>query len=167
MHDVAKSISSVPVQSNVRPRRRRGLGVAIGLLVAIVVFVLGIKALQIGKMMSMPKMMPSVTVTSAPVKEEDWAPMLSAVGSVSAAQGAIVSAELAGVVSEINFENGSKAKKGEMLMKLDASQEEALMRSAEAEAQLARTALARSRDLAMTKPFQAPRSTLPNQNSRD
>ncbi len=151
MHDVAKSISSVPVQSNVRPRRRRGLGVAIGLLVAIVVFVLGIKALQIGKMMSMPKMMPSVTVTSAPVKEEDWAPMLSAVGSVSAAQGAIVSAELAGVVSEINFENGSEAKKGEMLMKLDASQEEALMRSAEAEAQLARTDLERARDLAMRK----------------
>ena len=151
MHDVAKSISSVPVQSNVRPRRRRGLGVAIGLLVAIVIFVLGIKALQIGKMMSMPKKMPSVTVTSAPVKEEDWAPMLSAVGSVSAAQGAIVSAELAGVVSEINFENGSKAKKGEMLMKLDASQEEALMRSAEAEAQLARTDLERARDLAMRK----------------
>jgi membrane fusion protein, multidrug efflux system len=70
---------------------------------------------------------------------------------VSAVQGAVVSAELAGVVSEINFENGSEAKKGEMLMKLDASQEEALFRSAEAEAQLARTDLERARDLAMRK----------------
>jgi membrane fusion protein (multidrug efflux system) len=122
-----------------------------GLLIAILIFVLGIKALQIGKMMSMPKMMPTTTVTSAPVKEENWAPKLSAVGSVSAVQGAVVSAELAGIVSEINFENGSEAKKGEMLMKLDASQEEALFRSAEAEAQLARTDLERARDLAMRK----------------
>ena len=121
MHNVAKSISDVPTQSNVRPRRLRGVSVAIGLLVAIVIFVFGIKALQIGKMMSTPKMMPSVTVTSAPVTEEDWAPMLSAVGSVSASQGAVVSAELAGVVSEISFENGGKAKKGDVLMKLDAS----------------------------------------------
>ena len=85
------------------------------------------------------------------MKEEDWAPRLTAVGSVSAVQGAVVSAELAGVVSEINFENGGEAKKGEVLMKLDASQEEALLRSAEAEAQLAQTDLERSRDLAMKK----------------
>src|SRR5438093_4048743 len=151
MHDVAKSISNVPTQSTVRPRRRRSLGIAMGLLVAIVIFVFGIKALQIGKMMSSPKMMPSVTVTSAPVKEENWPPKLSAVGSVSAVQGAVISAELAGIVSEISFETGAEAKKGDMLMKLDTSQEEALLRSAAAEAQLARTDLERSRDLAMKK----------------
>jgi membrane fusion protein (multidrug efflux system) len=95
--------------------------------------------------------MPPTTVSSTSVKEEDWAPRLTAVGSVSAVQGAVVSAELAGVVSEINFENGGEAKKGEVLMKLDASQEEALLRSAEAEAQLAQTDLERSRDLAMKK----------------
>src|SRR2546421_989297 len=151
MHDVAKGISNLTVQSKVKPRRRRGLGIAMGLLIAILIFVLGIKALQIGKMMSSPRIMPTVTVTSASVKEEDWPPKLSAVGSVSAAQGAVVSAELAGVVSEINFENGGEAKKGEVLMKLDASQEEALLRSAEAEAQLARTDLERARDLAIKK----------------
>ncbi len=150
MHDVAKTISGVSTQSKVRPRRR-GLGIAIGLLVAIVIFVFGIKALQIGKMMSSPKMIPSVTVTSATVNEEDWAPRLSAVGSVSAAQGAVVSTELAGIVSEISFENGAEAKKGDVLLKLDASQEEALLRSSQAEAQLARTDLERSRDLAMKK----------------
>jgi membrane fusion protein, multidrug efflux system len=151
MHDVAKSISNLTVQSKVKPRRRRGLGIAMGLLIAILIFVLGIKALQIGKMMSSPRMMPTVTVTSASVKEEDWPPKLSAVGSVSAAQGAVVSAELAGIVSEISFESGAEAKKGDVLMKLDASQEEALLRSAAAEAQLARTDLERSRDLAMKK----------------
>ena len=113
MHDVAKGISNLTVQSKVKPRRRRGLGIAMGLLIAILIFVLGIKALQIGKMMSSPKMMPAVTVTSASVKEEDWPPKLSAVGSVSAAQGAVVSAELAGIVSEISFESGAEAKKGD------------------------------------------------------
>ncbi|HVD95487.1 MAG TPA: efflux RND transporter periplasmic adaptor subunit [Candidatus Limnocylindria bacterium] len=150
MHDVAKSISNVPTQSKVR-RRPRGIGLAIGLLIAIVVFVVGIKALQIGKMMSSPRVMPSTTVTSAPVKEEDWAPKLSAVGSVSAAQGAVVATELGGTVGEIRFENGAEAKKGDVLVRLDVSQEEALLRSAEAEAQLARTDLERARDLAAKK----------------
>ena len=150
MHDVARPVSNRPMQS--RPKRRRkGIVIAIALLVAICVFAFGIKALQIGKMMSMPQTMPPTTVSSATVKEEDWAPRLTAVGSVSAVEGAVISAELAGIVSEINFQNGAEAKKGEVLMKLDASQEEALLRSAEAEAQLARTDLERSRDLAMKK----------------
>ena len=150
MHDVARAVSSRPKESNAKPRRK-GIVIAIALLVTICVFAFGIKALQIGKMMSTPQTMPPTTVSSVSVKEEDWAPRLTAVGSVSAVQGAVVSAELAGVVSEINFENGGEAKKGEVLMKLDASQEEALLRSAEAEAQLAQTDLERSRDLAMKK----------------
>ena len=106
MHDVAKGISSVPVQSGTRPRRRRRpVVIAIGLLVAILVFAFGIKALQIGKMMSTPMVMPPTTVSSATVKEEDWAPTLSAVGSISAVQGAVVSSELGGVVGQIAFEN--------------------------------------------------------------
>jgi len=150
MHDVARPVSNRPMQS--RPKRRRKpIAIAIALLIAMCVFVVGIKILQIGKMMSMPQGMPPTTVSSASVKEEDWAPRLTAVGSVSAVQGAVVSAELAGIVSEINFENGAEAKKGEVLMKLDASQEEALLRSAEAEAQLAKTDLERARDLAIKK----------------
>jgi len=150
MHDVARAVSSRPKQSNAKPRRK-GIVIAIALLVTICVFAFGIKILQIVKMTSTPMVMPPTTVSSVTVKAEDWAPRLTAVGSVSAVQGAVVSAELAGVVSEINFENGGEAKKGEVLMKLDASQEEALLRSAEAEAQLAQTDLERSRDLAMKK----------------
>jgi len=150
MHDVARPVANRPMQSPPK-RRRKAIVIALALLLAIGVFVFGTKFLQIGKMMSTPHTMPPTTVTSASVKEEDWAPRLTAVGSVSAVQGAIVSTELAGVVSEIDFENGGEAKKGEVLMKLDASQEEALLRSAEAEAQLAQTDLERSRDLAMKK----------------
>jgi membrane fusion protein, multidrug efflux system len=147
MHDVAKPTSTEP-----KVKSGRGvLGVAIGGFTALIILLVGIKALQIGTMMSTPQTMPAVTVTSVPVKEEDWAPMLSSVGSVSAVQGAVVSTELGGIVSEIGFQNGAVAKKGDLLLKLDASQEEALLRSSEAEVELSRADLERTRGLAAKK----------------
>ena len=146
MHDVAKTLSTL---NRVRPRG--AMGVAIGGLVALVIMLVGIKAMQIAKMMSSPKQMPPTTVSSAVVKEEDWAPMLSAVGSVSAVQGAVVSTELGGVVAQINFQNGGEAKKDDMLMKLDTSAEEAQLKSSEADLELARADLQRARDLAARK----------------
>jgi membrane fusion protein (multidrug efflux system) len=145
MHDVAK-----PIKTKVKSKRG-AIGVAVGGLTALIIMLVGIKVLQIGKMMSTPRVMPPTTVSSVTVKEEDWAPVLSAVGSVSAVQGAIIAAELGGVVSDIKFENGGVAKKGDVIMKLDASQEEALLRSAEAEAELARTDLERTQGLASQK----------------
>jgi membrane fusion protein (multidrug efflux system) len=147
MHDIAKPVSTKP---KVRSGKRAWV-LAIGGLIALVILLVGVKALQIVKMASTPMVMPATTVSSATVKEENWAPVLSAVGSVSAVQGAIIAAELGGVVSDIKFENGGVAKKGDVIMKLDASQEEALLRSAEAEAELARTDLERAQGLASQK----------------
>jgi membrane fusion protein, multidrug efflux system len=147
MHDIAKPVST-------KPKVRSGRGawaLAIGGLLALIILLVGIKGLQIGKMMSTPMVMPPTTVSSVTVQEDDWAPMLSAVGSISPVQGAIVAAELGGVVSDIKFENGGSAKKGDVLMRLDTSSEEALLRSAEAEADLARTDLERTRGLASQK----------------
>jgi len=149
MHDIAK-----PVSTELKVRSGGGAwGLAIGGLLALVILLVGIKGLQISKMMAAGKAMtpPAQTVSSAEVREENWAPVLSAIGSVSAVQGAIIAAELGGVVSEIKFENGGVAKKGDVIMKLDASQEEALLRSAEAEAELARTDLERTQGLAAQK----------------
>lgn len=152
MHDVAKGVPEVRVQPTTRPRRRwRSLTLAVGLLVAIVGFVFGIKVLQIGKMMSTPMVMPPTTVSSALVKEEDWAPTLSAIGSVSAVQGAVVATELGGVVAEVDFQNGGVAKKGDVLMRLDSSAEEAQLHTAQADLELARANLERERNLATRK----------------
>jgi membrane fusion protein, multidrug efflux system len=145
MHDIAK-----PVKTQMKSKFKT-MGVAVGGLIALILVIVGIKGLQIGKMMSTPNVMPPTTVSSATVKEEDWAPTLTAVGSLSAVQGAIIAAELGGVVSDIKFENGGVAKKGDVIMKLDASQEEALLRSSEAEAELARQDLERTRGLASEK----------------
>src|SRR6266571_5820428 len=149
MHDIAQTERS---KFKMKSTRKTILKAALGLSALVVVLLL-IKGLQIFTMVSSGKKMvpPPVTVTSAVVKEENWSPVLPAIGSVSAVQGAIVATELGGVVSEIKFENGGVAKKGDVIVKLDASQEEALLRSAEAEAELARTDLERAQGLASQK----------------
>jgi membrane fusion protein (multidrug efflux system) len=152
MHDVAKN----EVMTEERPSSwSRNLIVggvtAFGVILLVVVPLVLIKGLQIGKMMSAPKIMPAVTVISAPVKEENWSPLLSAVGTVSAVQGAVVSTELGGTVSQILFQNGAEAKKGDVLVRLDTSSEEAQLHTAEADLELARSDLERTRDLAKRK----------------
>ncbi len=147
MHDVAQTeMKKLRVKST-----RKALSKAVLGLVVVLLMIVGIKALQILKMKSAPMMMPPTTVSSAPVKEEDWSPMLSSVGSISAVQGAVVSTELGGTVAEIKFPNGSVAKQGDVLVKLDASSEEAQLRTAEADLELARADLQRSQDLATRK----------------
>jgi membrane fusion protein (multidrug efflux system) len=146
MHDVAKPIVDSKVKS-----KRKPIILAISGIITLVVLIFGIKVLQIGKMMSTPMVMPPTTVSSAIVKEEDWAPTLSAIGSVSAVQGAVVSTELGGVVAEIDFQNGGVAKKGDLLMRLDSSAEEAQLHTAQADLELAKANLERERDLAARK----------------
>ena len=130
-----------------RPRRAV-LKVVLGLL-GIFLVLAGIKALQIFTLVSSGKKMtpPPMTVTSAKVEQADWEPVLTAVGSVSPVQGATIGAELAGTVREVSFQNGAVVKKGDVLLKLDASAEQAQLRSAEAEIALAKSDLDRARDL--------------------
>jgi membrane fusion protein (multidrug efflux system) len=146
MHDVAKPVARKKMRFVRKPITK-----AIAGLVLLVVFLFGIKAMQIGKMMSTPMMMPPTTVSSAMAKEEDWPPVLSVIGSVSAFQGAVVSTELGGVVAQVNFQNGGEAKKGDVLLKLDSSAEEAQLHTAEADLELARANLQRTQGLATGK----------------
>jgi membrane fusion protein (multidrug efflux system) len=139
MHDVAK-----PVTQKKMRFVRRPIPIAIGGVILLVVVLFGIKGMQIAKMMSTPFTMPPTTVSSAVAKEEDWAPILSSVGSISAVEGALLSTDLAGTVAKVNFQNGGEAKKGDVLVELVASQEEA-------DLELARANLLRTRDLATRK----------------
>src|SRR4051812_45777285 len=136
MHDIAKPRSRFLFA--MKPTTKSVWKVVLGLL-AVFLILAGIKVWQIMTLVSAGKknVPPPSTVTSAEVMLGDWQPMLSAVGSVSPVQGAMISAELAGTVAEIDFESGKLVKKGEVLLKLDASAEEAQLRSAEAEAALA------------------------------
>ncbi len=136
-----------------RFRSGRTLSGAIFAVLAIFLLLIDMKALQFRAMGAMAAKMapPATTVTSAVVKEEDWAPALSSVGSISAVQGAVIAAELGGVVAQVNFQNGGEAKKGEVLVRLDSSAETAQLHTAEADLELARANLQRERDLAARK----------------
>lgn len=142
-----------PLRSTVsRAPRRSQKGPIFWVILALVLIFLsfaGLKALQIVTMIHAGKAMapPLTTVTSAVVKQADWQPTVSAVGSVSPVQGATISAELAGRVSEIDFESGANVKQGEPLLKLDVAAEEAQFRSAQADAALAKSEFDRAQNL--------------------
>jgi membrane fusion protein (multidrug efflux system) len=123
------------------------IGIAIVLLV--VAGLGGIKALQIKTLIASAKnfSQPPETVASTVVREEKWQGILTAIGSVTAVQGVTITPELAGTVREINFESGATVAKGDLLVKLDTSSEEAQLRSLEAQVQWAKVTLDRQTSL--------------------
>jgi len=118
-------------------------------VVLVIAALAGVKVLQIRKLMSTAKTMvvPPETVSSVVAREEQWQDTLSAVGSISAVQGVMVTAEIPGTISEIAFESGAVVAKDDLLVKLDTSSEDAQLRALEAQANLARTNLVRMQSL--------------------
>lgn len=115
-------------------------------LVIIIAALAGIKSIQIRAMVEQGKKVvpPAEAVTTATVKAETWETTLTAVGALSAVQGVTVSAELSGKVIGIAFEPGSSVKKGDLLIRQDATMEEAQLPGALAQANLARIQLDRA-----------------------
>ena len=128
---------------------KRKILVAVSGLIVVIAVLAGVKALQIRALIqagaSAP--VPSETISATEVKEETWEALLPAIGSVTAVQGVELRAELAGTVREIAFTSGGTASKGQVLLRLDTSTEEAQLRAAKAQAELARLNLVRARDL--------------------
>ncbi len=129
-------------------------------IVLAIVIVLGIvgglgavKFMQIHTLMDAGKhyVPPPEAVSSAVAHEEKWQGTMVAIGSVNAAQGVTVTPEIAGIVREIKFEPGAVVEKGELLIKLDITSEEAQLRALEAQEQLARLNMAREQRLAEQK----------------
>ena len=91
---------------------------------------------------------PPEAVTSLIAKEEEWVPSLRAVGSTAAVQGVTVSTDEPGIVQKIAFESGQTVKEGDLLVQLEVSQEQAQLRSAEAQMRLAQSEPPASAELA-------------------
>ena len=124
--------------------------IALAILLLIVGAVAGVKALQIGRLIASGKEEggpPPETVSTVPVTTERWERSIESVGSLRAVQGADLSTEESGVVTKIFFENGAEVKAGDLLVELDTDTEQANLRSAEAEQQLASTVYERTRRL--------------------
>ena len=109
----------------------------------------GVKTLQLRKLIAAGKShaVPPECVSAAVVREEKWQGVLSAIGSITAVQGVTITPEIAGLIREIAFESGAVVAKGDLLVRLDTSSEEAQLRALEAQEELARLNLARERTL--------------------
>lgn len=90
---------------------------------------------------------PPEAVTTIEARLEAWPATIDAIGTVTAVHGVTVSADLPGVVEHIAFDSGKRLQKGEILVRLDTSQEEAQLAAALAQENLARLNLERMRGL--------------------
>jgi membrane fusion protein (multidrug efflux system) len=100
----------------------------------------GIKYLQIERMTAYGDhfVPPPEVVTTATAKKDSWESFLTAVGSLEAVQGVVVTAELTGKVVHIAFDPGTMVEAGDLLVQQDTSVESAQLRAAEAEVALAK-----------------------------
>lgn len=123
--------------------------VSVAILLVVAGVLVGVKGLQIGKLVAGAKNAgpPPETVSTAAVTRERWDRTVESVGSMRAVQGADLSTEESGVVTKILFENGAEVKEGDLLVELDTDTEQANLRSAEAERHLASTVYERTRRL--------------------
>ncbi len=80
---------------------------------------------------------PPEAVTTIVTKQERWPETLNAIGSVTAVQGVMASADLPGIVDRIEFESGGAVSEGDVLVRLDTRQEQAQLAAAEAARDLA------------------------------
>ena len=125
--------------------------IAIGIAIVLVVTgaLAGIKTWQIRKLMAGAQSYaaPPESISSAVVRETSWQDTLDAIGSITAVQGVNVTTEIAGTISEIAFESGAVVSKGDLLVRLDTSSEEAQLRAVESQLELNRLNAERMRTL--------------------
>jgi len=122
------------------------------MLVAVAVFLTGIgfvkfRQIQVGAAMAASFQPPPEAVTTIVAKSEEWPASLGAIGTVAAVHGVTVSADLPGIVDRIAFDSGRSVEAGEVLVQLDARQEQAQLTAAESQRDLARLNLDRMTDL--------------------
>ena len=90
---------------------------------------------------------PPEAVSTTIAHVEEWPSSLGAIGSVAAVHGVTVSADLPGIVEKIEFESGRHVQTGDVLVRLDISQEREQLASAEAHRDLSHLDLDRSHQL--------------------
>jgi len=130
---------------------KRFLYTVLGLAIAIPIAgsLVGIKIIQFKAMgdAAAQQVIPPETVNVEAVRQQDWQPKFSSVGTVVAKQGIIVRNEMEGVVREIHFEAGSAVKSGDILVQLDVDIELSQLRFAEATAEGAARIFKRASEL--------------------
>ncbi len=110
---------------------------AMGLLLGAVVAWNAVKAHFIHQFMAKNASLPQ-TVSTATVQYSEWQPEVSAVGSLRAVHGVEVTTEVAGLVRSIEFQSGTDAHAGQVLVQLNADPDVATLKALTAQADLAK-----------------------------
>ncbi|WP_153141454.1 efflux RND transporter periplasmic adaptor subunit [Paraburkholderia agricolaris] len=118
--------------------------ICVGLLLAALVGFNQFRSYMIGKFMASNAAPPS-TVSAIVAGYQSWQPQLAAVGSLRAVRGVDVTTEVAGLVREVAFSSGQEAKTGQVLVRLNADSDVALLQSLQAAAELAQTVYTRDK----------------------
>jgi membrane fusion protein (multidrug efflux system) len=123
---------------------KRMIWVILGTL-ALIAVIVGIKVMLVMRMIhSMPQPGP-VTVSTVKASEQAWQPALNAVGTLRAANGADLAAEVAGLVTDVNLKSGQEVKKGQLLVQLRDGDEVAQLQQLQVNAELSKITLERAR----------------------
>jgi membrane fusion protein (multidrug efflux system) len=121
------------------------------MLVAVAVFVAAVGAVKVRQIRAAAAhasfQPPPEAVTTTVARQDEWPATVNSIGTVVAVQGVTVSADLPGIVEKISFESGRMVRAGDVLVRLDTSQEEAQLAAAEAQRDLSRLSLERMRGL--------------------
>ncbi|HEY1848621.1 MAG TPA: efflux RND transporter periplasmic adaptor subunit [Opitutaceae bacterium] len=116
-------------------------------LVAVAALIGGIKVYQIVTLVHTKPPVQYESVSTTTATEQTWQQTLTSVGSLSAVQGVTVAAELDGKITEVDFTAGKSVSAGDVLVRQDTSAEEAQLRAAEANLELMRVNLKRTKEL--------------------
>ncbi len=95
--------------------------------------------------------MPPVVVSTTEAAEARWSPTIPVVGTLRALQGVDVTAQIAGQISELNFESGQTVVAGDLLLKQYTADDEARLAGLEADTHLAQLNLKRAEELVQEK----------------
>ena len=90
---------------------------------------------------------PIVAVEGFTAQEALWQATTRVTGEVVALRSVVIAAEVAGAIAEVGVAPGAEVGAGQLLVRLDSSEESAELAAAEAEVQIARLALTRSERL--------------------
>ncbi len=96
---------------------------------------------------------PPATVTATRVEETLWVQRIEEVGDLNAIDDVNVASEVPGTVAAINFESGAPVQAGQVLVRLDATEETAQLEALRAELKLAELELERITKLRRTPAF--------------
>jgi membrane fusion protein, multidrug efflux system len=124
------------------------------LLLAVVGLALFVVGYQFSQILVMGKMMakgafnpPPSAVTTLVTETTQWQPSMDSVGTITAVNGVTISTDLAGIVSQINFDSGKEVHTGDLIIQEDITQELGQLHQAEAQRDLAKVNLKREADL--------------------